>query len=380
MLHLLKYQFIQTLRSRDVMFWALAFPIILATLFYISFGSAGLAGTGETNWEPVPVAIITEDVSSENAGSFQAFLTGMDGDLLNIQTYSSKKAAKAALRNEEISGIYYIKEEPSLTITSNGINQTILSSLLNNYEQNSEMIQNIAMEHPEKLSSAIASLADYRNLVKETSLGGHSLDPTLTYFLALLAFACLSGVYLSISSTISMQANLSALGERRSITPTHKLNLVLLNVFVLEVIHFVNILILELYITKALRISLGYNIPRLLLITFMGSLIGICIGILIGCAGKLSHAAKSGIGVLATLVPGFLAGLMFGGMKNIIEQHAPIINRLNPASVLSDAFYCISVYDDVARYHRCVFILGCMCLICIIFAFLLIRRERYDSI
>ena len=380
MLHLLKYQFIQTLRSRDVMFWALAFPIILATLFYISFGNTGLAGTGETDWEPVPVAVITENTSSENARSFQTFLTGLDGDMLNIQLYPSEKAATKALKNETIDGIYYVKEEPSLTLVSNGINQTILSSLLDSYEKNSEMIQTIAKDHPEKLNDALAALNDYTDLVKETSLGGQSLDPTLTYFLALIAFACLSGVYLSISSTINMQANLSALGERRSITPTHKLTLVLLNVFVLEVIHFINILILELYITKVLGIGLGHNIPRLLLITFMGSLIGICIGILIGCAGKLSYGVKSGIGVLATLFPSFFAGLMFGGMKNVIEQNAPIINRINPASVLSDAFYCISVYDDAARYHRCILILACMCLICIISSFLLIRRERYDSI
>ena len=39
------------------MFWALTFPLILGTLFYVSFGNTGLAGTGETDWEPVPVAI-----------------------------------------------------------------------------------------------------------------------------------------------------------------------------------------------------------------------------------------------------------------------------------------------------------------------------------
>ena len=114
--------------------------------------------------------------------------------------------------------------------------------------------------------------------------------------------------------------------------------------------------------------------------TLQEAFYGLCIGILIGCAGKLSYGVKSGIGVLATLFPSFFAGLMFGGMKNVIEQNAPIINRINPASVLSDAFYCISVYDDAARYHRCILILACMCLICIISSFLLIRRERYDSI
>ena len=380
MIHLLKYQFLQTVRSRSVMFWALAFPLILGTLFYISFGNSGLAGTGETDWEPVPVAVITVDDTSANAASFQTFLNGMDQDMLNIRSYDTERAAKKALKKENIAGIYYVKDEPSLTLASNGINQSILSSLLESYEKNSAMIHDIALHHPEKLSAALNSLNDYQTLVKEKSLGGQTLDPTLTYFLALIAYACLSGVYLSIHSTIQLQANLSALGERRSITPTHKLSLILIDLLVLESIHFVDILILELYITKVLHISLGHDISKLLLVTFMGSLIGICLGILIGCAGKLSYGAKSGIGVLVTLFPSFLAGLMFGGMKNVIEQHCPLINRINPASVLSDAFYCISVYDDAVRYRRCILILVFMCLLCIGLSFFMIRRERYDSI
>ena len=48
MLHLLKYQFLQTIRSRSIMFWALAFPLILGTLFYVSFGNTGLSGSCKT--------------------------------------------------------------------------------------------------------------------------------------------------------------------------------------------------------------------------------------------------------------------------------------------------------------------------------------------
>ena len=91
MLHLLKYQFLQTIRSRSIMFWALAFPLILGTLFYVSFGNTGLAGTGETDWEPVPVAIVTVDSSSANAASFLTFLNETDQDILTRQKKLPKK-------------------------------------------------------------------------------------------------------------------------------------------------------------------------------------------------------------------------------------------------------------------------------------------------
>ena len=40
----LKYRFLTLVREKSFMFWALAFPLILAVLFYVSFGNP--AGDG----------------------------------------------------------------------------------------------------------------------------------------------------------------------------------------------------------------------------------------------------------------------------------------------------------------------------------------------
>ncbi len=74
MLHLFKYRFLQTIRDYPNMFWALAFPIILGTLFYLSFGSIGLEATGDSAWDVIQVAVIREDASSENARAFESYL------------------------------------------------------------------------------------------------------------------------------------------------------------------------------------------------------------------------------------------------------------------------------------------------------------------
>lgn len=59
MLHLIKYQFRQTVREHVTMFWALAFPIILGTLFYISFGNSDM---GE-DMDVIAVAVVEENTS-----------------------------------------------------------------------------------------------------------------------------------------------------------------------------------------------------------------------------------------------------------------------------------------------------------------------------
>lgn len=381
-----------------MMFWALAFPLILGTLFYISFGNIGVSATGDSDWDPVPVAVINKlDTKSSgtakssgqdvvaleqmSAGSFFAdFLNAMDGEILDIQDVKDEKDAKKKLKNDEILGIYYVKDTPSLTITKNGVDQSILTSLLKTYNQNAHLFKEIAMTHPERLAEAVSSMQTNGSSITEKNVGGKTLDPTVLYFFALIAYACMSGTYLGIEAVHDTQANLSALGARRSITPYRKQLLVFVDMLVLIFIHFINVMILTFYLNNILGIELGGNFPAILVTNFMGSLIGICLGLMIGCIGKLAFAAKIGICTATTLLLGFLSGLMFGNMKDVVEQNVPILNRINPAAVLSDAYYCISVYNDTARYQRCMITLLIMSLLFLGIAFLGVRRERYDSI
>lgn len=315
-----------------------------------------------------------------DSAAFLNFLDAMEQQTLEILPCDSEKDALEALNQGTISGIYYASESPSLSVGKNGLQESILTSLLTSYTQNAAMLKEIAASHPEHLDAAIHEISNYRQMVQETSLGGETLDPNVQYFFALIAYACLSGTFLGVRASFDSQANLTPLGARRSITPTHRLTLILVDMLVLTAIHFINIMILTVYIGKILGIGLGHNLPALLLINLMGSIIGITLGLAFGSLTKLSLNIKLGLSVLLTLFPSFLAGLMFGNMKNIIEQHFPVLNRINPAAVLSDAYYCMGVYNDMERFTKCIFILAFMSIILLFAAFLGIRRERYDSI
>lgn len=389
MLFLFKYRFLQMVRDLPIMFWALAFPLILATLFYFSFGRAGLSATGESAWEAVKVCVIehspvssgsTESRSSDSAAAFSSFLKSMDGDALKILPSASEKEALQMLDEGTIAGIYYVSETPSLTVGKNGLSESILTTMLDTYNQNAAIFKKIAETHPENLPAAIQSSQDYQQLIRETTLGGETLDPNVQYFFALIAYACLSGAFLGVRASFDSQANLTALGARRSVTPTHKLTLILIDLLVLVTIHFANIMILTIYIGNVLGISLGTDYMSLLLVNFMGSLIGITMGLAFGSLTKLSLNIKMSLTVVLTLFPSFFAGLMFANMKNIMEQHVPFINRINPAAVLSDAYYCMGVYQDMDRFARCIATLAIMSILLLTAAFLGVRRERYDSI
>ena len=103
-------------------------------------------------------------------------------------------------------------------------------------------------------------------------------------------------------------------------------------------------------------------------------------GLFVGSLGKLSEGIKVAVILAISMVCSFLAGLMNSNMKDLVEKHAPIINRINPAALISDAFYCINVYDDTARYYRSLATLAVMCVVLVMASFFMVRRERYDSI
>ena len=374
MLHLMKYQVKQTVREVSIMFWALVFPIILGIFFYVSFGNGDM---GE-NMEMLPVAVVeTENTDSEEP--FLEYLDHLDGDVIEVKVMKEKKAIKA-LEEDEVEGIFYAGEEPELTVAKSEIEQSILKSLLDTYQKNAKMIMTVAEHHPEKLNEAMDELDDWRETTEEVSVGGRTMNPNITYFFALIAYACLSGAFLGVKGCCDSQANLSPLGARQCITPTHKMRMLLSVFLVLFGIHFVNIMVLTAFIRFVLGIDLGGNPGGIILVNLMGSMIGVSAGILLGSVSRLSFGVKMGFTVMVTLVPGFFAGLMFGDMKNILERHAPIVNRLNPAAVLSDSYYCMAVFNDAARMSRNLLTLFLMSAGFVLVAFLVTRRERYDSI
>ncbi len=437
MLHLMKYRLRLCLRDRSSMFWGLCFPLLLSTLFYFTI----MQGGKDTSvLEPVKVAFVSCEAGSDGntaddsngqadvdlqAGSegqtdngFADFIHGLDGDTLQVTDMSGKKADHA-LRTGKVTGIFTDGDPCSLKIAGNDIEENVLKSLLNAYNRNADTVSTIKKEQAEKMAAAGgslavdgsslaagssvvdgssqtsgsstvdgSSLADSSSLPDDNShsythtvtLGGHSMDGNMQYFFALIAMTCLYGCFLGLNAALESRANLSPLGLRRSVTPTHKLKLVLSDMLVTFFMQTLNLLVLLLFLTRILGLDLGGSFGEILFVCAIGSMFGVSLGILTGSAGNWSEGVKIAILVSTCLILSFLAGLMVGDMKDIIEQHIPILNRINPAAVIADALYCLVIYEAPDRLHTDLILLGCMTAGFILLSFFAVRREHYDSL
>ena len=371
MLHLMKCRCTQLLRGNDI-FWSLLFPMILGTMFHFAFGNLAT-----TTLEPIPVAIVVNEVN-EQSEQFENF-TREATDILAAETMD-KKEALSQLEAGNIDGIFETGSEHKLTVTTSNLNTSILQSVLQTYQMNENIILEIAKTCPENLQEAWNELSNYKNTTEQKDIGGNKQDRAMPYFFALIGMACMYGCFLGMRCAIDMQANLSALGARRSVTPTHRLKLIIADMITTFALHFICVILVLIYLQLVLGINLGNRPGETLLVSAVGSMIGVALGIFVGSLGKIGENAKVAITLSTSMVCSFFAGLMVGTIKDIIEQHAPIINRLNPAALISDAFYSLSIYYDMERYYKNVLILFGMSVLLIGLSFWQVRRERYDSI
>lgn len=76
----------------------------------------------------------------------------------------------------------------------------------------------------------------------------------------------------------------------------------------------------------------------------------------------------------------FLAGMMQSDIKILIERNAPIINKLNPVALITDAMYSLYYYNTLDRfYENIIYLLG-ITVFFIIGMFFFMRGKKYESL
>ena len=90
--------------------------------------------------------------------------------------------------------------------------------------------------------------------------------------------------------------------------------------------------------------------------------------------------AKVGIIIAVTMFGCFLAGMMGITMKYIVDTNLPILNRLNPANLITDGLYALYYYPTFDRFWGDVSVLTGITIVLIGFSIWSLRKEQYDNL
>ncbi|MDD3931581.1 MAG: ABC transporter permease [Eubacteriales bacterium] len=373
--HVFYYRLLSGLRDRETLFWTFLFPIILATFFNFAFSNLN----ADETFSQVPIAVVKNNDWDQDTTLQQVLqeLSTDDDSLFSMQLVSIGQADSILLA-DEIVGYLIPGEQLEVVIRYSGLRQSILKVFADEYVQTRATINHLIKENP---NLDIRSLFQTTvSLIEDQPIKAEATDNVVVYYYALIAMTCLYGGFWGLREVIAVKANLSRQAARINLAPVPKMKQFIYTMSASFVIHFASVLLLLLYLTQIIGVHFGDQILFVLLASLVGSTLGISIGALIGVLGNQSEGVKSAILIGFSMLMSFFSGLMIADMKYIVSSQAPVLRWINPANLISDAFYASYYYETSTRFWHNVVAMLIMQLVISIIVVSIMRRQRYASV
>lgn len=386
--HNFKYSLKTLVKNKMLLFWTFAFPIVLGTFFYMAFSNIEKTET----LDAFDIAIVNNNDFNENILFKEAFKSlsdkTNDNYLFNIK-YVNLNEAKNLLGEEKIVGyLYFSNDNVNVTVNSSGIDETVLRFVTNELLSKTEMINTLVEVNYAKAVNDVDLNEIYKeviNIINNSdvtlnNISNKNLSYTNIEYYTLIAMSALYGAMISITVINYKLPNMNSVGKRCSISPLNKKTLLISSLLASYLVQIVGLLILFIFMLLVMHVDFGNNGLLVLLLGLVGSLTGLSLGIFIGSVIKTNENAKTGILISITMLWCFLSGMMGITMKYVIDKNVPIINKINPAALLTDGFYALYYYDTLNRYVMDVISLVIISLVLILLSLGSLRRQKYDSI
>ena len=389
MLHNFKYTLKTLFKNKILIFWTFAFPLIMATFFNMAFKNI----TNSEKLDIIDIAVVNNEEYQNNEiyrNTLEQLSDSNEDQLFNI-VYVDEQQAKELLNDNKITGYIKLEETTKIVFKENGINETILKYVTEEIEEKSIMIKNLSEKEIEKeiktgnyninydeLTNKIKELMQTETNIKDVS--SKKLDYAMIEYYTLIAMTCLYGGTLSMYVINQKLPNMCNIGKRISVSPTKKKTTILSSLISSYITQLIGLALLFIYTIFILKVDYGTNTPLIILLGMVGSLTGLSLGLLIGTIIKKNENIKIGILIGITMLGCFLSGMMGITMKYIIDKNIPLLNKLNPAAIITDGFYSLYYYDTLDRYWYNIISLLIISLILILISANSLRRQKYDNI
>lgn len=286
---------------------------------------------------------------------------------------------------EGVSGSTLIPETRlSLKIKSNGMGATMLKKMAEMYQTmqkaGRDIMENAMSGKTGSGGEVSKAMQGNTTVVTQTELTRGNKDPYATYMYNLIAMVAIFGAMSGVTIASSLQANLSPVGARRECAGTPKFKILLADLLGYYVSHSFCMIIAVSFVTFVLGTDFGSRLLYVYLGAILGGIMGVSMGFFIGSIGKWGDGAKTGLVMAFNMTCCFLSGLMVPGIRALLMQYAPVINEVNPAAIVCDSFYFLSVDEGLNRYFTKLFAMLILTAVFVLLGFVLTRRRKYASL
>ena len=380
-------------KDRALVFWTFAFPIILGTFFSLAVSNI----EDSEKLQVIDIAIV-ENNAFQNNEFYQNTFSYLSDEanseqIFNIKYVKNKEEGDILLKDSKIVGYLELTDKPLVVVKQNGIEETILKTVVDEIETEKKILDvSLDKQMQEEINASGNFLGEwyaevYQNIlelynkdVNIKDISKDNLSYTMIEFSTLIAMTCLYGGIIGLGTVNKNLANMGVIGKRIAISPVSKGRQIITSILASYIIQLIGLILLFIFTIFVLNVDYGSHLILIVLLSIVGSLAGLSLGIFIATVFKCSENLKTGIIISITMLGCFLSGMMGVTMKYIVDKNIPILNKINPASMITDGFYTLYYYDNLDRYYFNLVSLGIFAIILISIATCFLRRQKYDSI
>lgn len=384
--HNFKYTLKVVLRDHALIFWTFAFPLILATFFFLAFSNI----TSSESLNIINLAVVDNE-AWEDDQIFRPALQELSDESSDDQLFSTKYVSRAEaeqlLESDEIAAYLLLEESaqdtkspaspqiPIIFTSKSDIDSTIVQSVVESIAEQASIVTTVLQENPAALKDL--AKAEKANIVDRSS---SNLDYVMIEYYTLIAMICLYGGIIGMVAVNQLLADMSMSGRRIAISPAQKSTLVFAALCASYLIQLVAVALLFLFLIFILHVDFGTHLPLIILLALIGSLAGLALGVLLATTIKSAANTKVGLILAITMFGCFLAGMMGITMKYLVDTNLPLLNRLNPANLITDGLYSLYYYNTFDRYWGNIITLVIISLVMISISVYSLRKEQYDRL
>ena len=380
-----KYSIIKLLRNKMGLFWIMIFPLALMTAMHFAFDSIY---SYENSIDPMKTIFIQQGDGAYQDGFAELIDTLSDEDsedqMFILEQADSLEDAKTMLEDEEAEIIFvvsdddvevYLQENHSITSAA------VAGAVADTYKQRYTLIADAFEQDPALGMEMIDEAAE--NVVYTTSqedFFGTDPNPYNWYFLSTFTMGVLFMAMMGINLVGDLRADVSAEAMRFSVSPAHKGKMVVVAFFA-RLIPCIVIATIQLLVMKyAFGIYLGKDLLKLALFVVSAVMFAISFGVICGLCFKGNVTQRGNKATSFIMISVFLSGEMISQLPGIFEKYCPVINDINPATVLNMSLFKLTIGNSDAGFYLNIAKVIIMTVIFLAVGTAVLRREKYASV
>lgn len=205
-------------------------------------------------------------------------------------------------------------------------------------------------------------------------------NPYNWYYYATLVMAILFNVTTGIEIVGDTQADVTKGAMRISVSSQKKSSILLQAFLARFIVVYVTTVMQLLIMNYAFEVPIGNRILQILLFIAVSNLFSLSLGGFLGLIlkGKVSERNNKATALIMTSV--FLSGEMVCTLPGFFELYCPIINRINPATILNFAFYNLVYFESLDGFYKNMFIILAATIVLLAYSIFRMRKQKYRSI